>query len=112
MSEHTIDTLKELIEVQLRDQERAVQAALAAAKEAVNKAELAAEKRFESVNEFRAQTKDLQSSYMPRAEFDIAMKNVEEKIRGKNFMVAVTSVGLVVALLIAVFNFASANAGV
>lgn len=50
--------------------EKAVQAALTSAKEAVLKAESATEKRFESVNEFRAQLSDQAHSFMPRAEYD------------------------------------------
>jgi hypothetical protein len=49
-------------------QEEAVAAALQAAKEAVNKAEAAAEKRFDSVNEFRAQLTDQANTFIPRLE--------------------------------------------
>ena len=52
-------------------QERAVAAALAAAKEAVVKAELQANSKFESVNEFRGQLKDQQLTLIPRTEADI-----------------------------------------
>lgn len=48
--------------------EKAVQAALDAAKEAVGKAELASDKRFESVNEFRAQLADQARTFMGRDE--------------------------------------------
>lgn len=51
-------------------QEKAVAAALAAQKEAVNKAENASEKRFESVNEFRAQLADQNKTFATRADFD------------------------------------------
>lgn len=44
----------------------AVTAALTAAKEAVDKAERAADKRFESVNEFRAQLADQASTFISR----------------------------------------------
>ena len=49
--------------------EKAVQAALTAQKEAVNKAEAAAEKRFESVNEFRSQLGDQAATFLPRNEY-------------------------------------------
>ena len=49
-------------------QEKAVAAALAAAKEAVLKAEVSNDKRFESVNEFRNTLKDQQGTYVTRTE--------------------------------------------
>ncbi len=49
-------------------QEKAVAAALAAAKEAVTKAEVAAEKRFDSVNEFRNTLKDQTGTFVTRNE--------------------------------------------
>jgi len=48
--------------------ERAIQAALAAVKEASLKAEAATEKRFEGVNEFRYQLKDQAATFITRAE--------------------------------------------
>ena len=50
-------------------QEKAVNAALAAADRAVVKAETAAEKLFDAVNEFRAQLKDQNATFLSRAEF-------------------------------------------
>jgi small-conductance mechanosensitive channel len=61
-------------------QEKAVAAALAAAKEAVAKAETAAEKRFDSVNEFRASLKDQQTTLIPRVEVDVRFKAMEAKV--------------------------------
>lgn len=61
-------------------QEKAVSAALAAAKEAVTKAESSAEKRFDSVNEFRATLKDQQSTLIPRIEAEVRLKAIENKI--------------------------------
>jgi Flp pilus assembly protein TadB len=61
-------------------QEKAVAAALSAAKEAVTKAEAAAEKRFDSVNEFRSTLKDQQLTLAPRAEVDVRIKSIESKI--------------------------------
>lgn len=64
-----------------QDQEKAVSAALAAAKEAVAKAEAAAEKRYESLNEFRGTLKDQQATLIPRAEVMAMMKAIEDKQR-------------------------------
>lgn len=75
----TLETLKEHLQALMTEgdrrnqqrfdgQEKAVAAALQAAKEAVTKAETAAEKRFDSVNEFRQQLSDQAASFMPRRE--------------------------------------------
>lgn len=57
-------------EQRFQDQEKAVAAALAAADRAVAKAELAANSRFDSVNEFRAQLTDQTATFLSRAEAD------------------------------------------
>jgi len=56
---------------------RAVEAAFASAKEAVAKAELSAERRFESVNEFRAQLGDQASSFLTRREYEAKHEALE-----------------------------------
>lgn len=72
-------------------QSDALSAAFAAAKEAVAaardaqdravlKAEVAADKRFESVNEFRKTLDDQQRTLMPRAESDRAMQGLSDKL--------------------------------
>ena len=55
-------------------------AALAAQDRAVLKAELAADKRFESVNEFRKTLSDQQVTFMPRAEADVAHRAITDKL--------------------------------
>ena len=65
-------------------QEKAVAAALAAAKEAVTKAESAAEKRFDSVNEFRNTLKDQQINLMPRSETIALLKALDEKTQSND----------------------------
>jgi len=64
----TTDTLFQLMNTKFKSQETAMSAALAAAEKAVIKAENASEKRFESVNEFRAALTDLTATFIPRAE--------------------------------------------
>lgn len=76
----TVDTLKEYIEALRSDDQKAVQAALLAAKEAVIKAENATEKRFESVNEFRAQLADQGNTFLPRLEYDAQHKALEDRV--------------------------------
>jgi hypothetical protein len=60
--------------------EKAVIAALAAQDKAVSKAELAAERRFDSVNEFRAQLSDQAATFMSRAEALLQINANAEKI--------------------------------
>jgi hypothetical protein len=87
----TVDTLHEHLDMRLaekdrRDQQRfdaqtqAITAALQAAKEAVDKAEMATERRFESVNEFRGQLADLVARLLPRSEYESAHRSLTEKI--------------------------------
>jgi hypothetical protein len=52
----------------MQEREKAFHAAMAAADRAVNKAEAATERRFESVNEFRSALSDQAATFMPRAE--------------------------------------------
>src|ERR1043166_9070375 len=80
-------TLKDLIDERheqymqrFEAQDKTVVAALAASKEAINKAESAAEKRFDSVNEFRNTLKDQQLTLMSRAEAEVRFKAIEEKV--------------------------------
>lgn len=61
-------------------QEKAVAFALDAAKEAVLKAEIASEKRFDSVNEFRQTLSDQTNTFLPRAEAEQRIKQNSDKI--------------------------------
>jgi hypothetical protein len=57
-----------------------VDAALSAAKEAVTKAELASDKRFEGVNEFRGALNDQQRTLIPRAEAELRFNGNEARL--------------------------------
>jgi hypothetical protein len=72
--------LREYIDVRFEAQEKAVQAALASADRAVAKAEMAAERRFDSVNEFRSTLSDQARLLMPRSETEQALKSLTDKI--------------------------------
>lgn len=61
--------------------ERAVSAALAAAKEAVTVANEATEKRFASVNEFRAQLNDVITKMMTRVEAEALLDRIGERVQ-------------------------------
>jgi hypothetical protein len=56
------------------------EAAFGASEKAILKAESAAERRFESVNEFRAALSDQTARLMPRNEVENMFKSVNEKI--------------------------------
>lgn len=101
-------------------QEKAVQAALTAATTATNKAEINYTEWRQSANEWRAAMDDRERKFIPRDEYTAAHialddkvvtmnKSLEEKIAAKNIQVFLSlSVGFV-AILIAVFNFASSQ---
>ena len=50
-------------------------------KEAVNKAELANSKRFESFNEFNSRMNDLSNTFLPRETFNTAQRPLEDRVR-------------------------------
>jgi hypothetical protein len=77
-------SLREYVDIRFKAQEEAVNAALAAADRAVAKAESAADKRFESVNEFRASLNDQARMLMPRAEAEQLQRTLNEKLDAQN----------------------------
>jgi len=78
--EQRFNANKEAVAAAFAAQKQAIDAALAAADRAVTKAELATEKRFESVNEFRGTLDNQQRTLIPRSEVDVLMKGIEEKV--------------------------------
>lgn len=77
-----IKQLNILLDERSITQEKAVAAALSATREAISKSEVATEKRFESVNEFRGQLADQTSTFLPRPEYVSAHQALIEKIDG------------------------------
>lgn len=71
---------KDAVKEAFAAQKEAINAALASADRAVSKAEIASEKRFEGVNEFRAQLGDQQRTLMPRTEAENRMNMIQEKV--------------------------------
>jgi len=63
------------------ERQTAIDAAFAAQQAAVNKAEVAAEKRFESINEFRAQLGDQAATFVPRQEAEAAIGRNTERVK-------------------------------
>jgi hypothetical protein len=60
--------------------EKGVVTALASAEKATAKAETAAERRFEAVNEFRAQLADQSATFITRVEFDAKMEGMIRQV--------------------------------
>lgn len=60
--------------------QKATESALLASKEAVVKAETATDKRFDSVNEFRAQLADQTATFIARPEYSAGHKSLEDKV--------------------------------
>jgi hypothetical protein len=58
----------------------AMNAAIAASKESILKAEISTEKRFDSVNELRSSLNAISNKMMPRPEVESAIKAVDEKV--------------------------------
>jgi hypothetical protein len=77
---NTLISLREYVDIRFDAQEKAVNAALAASDRAVNKAEMASEKRFDAVNEFRAALNDSSRLLMPRSESEQSYKVLANKI--------------------------------
>ncbi len=71
---------KEAVATALVAAEKANSAAFISSAQAVQKAETANEKRFESVNEFRATLADQQRLLMPRLEVDALVKALDARI--------------------------------
>ena len=91
---------KHVMEISTASKE-AINAAMAAAKEATLKAEAASEKRFESVNEFRNAMKDQQSNFADKEQTDFRLTAIDKKlaeISGKSQGVGL-SAGVIVQVI-------------
>jgi hypothetical protein len=58
----------------------AINAAITASKEAISKAEISTEKRFDTVNELRSSLNELTNKMMPRPEVETAIKAIDGKV--------------------------------
>lgn len=73
-------TQTKALDAAFRAAEQAVAVALANAEKATIKAETAAERRFESVNEFRKALTDQTATFLPRPEYLTAHKALEDRL--------------------------------
>lgn len=79
----TIETLKEHLEKILAEKDKAINIALAAAKEAVGVAEKNAEKWRDSANEWRGAMSDREKTFMPRSEFLSYKESAEKALKAE-----------------------------
>jgi hypothetical protein len=92
-------------------QERATGAALDAAQRAVEKAEVASEKRFEAVNEFRATLQDQTNTFITRNEINPVIKALEDKLDLlENWRSKATGVGIILVVFAGVVGAAVVKA--
>ncbi len=85
----------------INDQDKRIEQALKAAREAVDKAEKAQERRLDLLNEFRSQSKDEQSRFSLRETVEPRITNVETSIArlyGGLFMVSLIGIANLVRL--------------
>jgi len=73
---------------------------------AIDKAEIATEKRFESVNEFRAQLSDQTNTFLPREVYDTNHRQFSDRVAAIEVVIATTAgrekgIGLSASTLIA-----------
>jgi len=122
---NTLISLREYVDTRFDAQKEAVNAALAASDRAVNKAEMASEKRFDSVNEFRAALNDSARLLMPRLECEQRFSALEKMIsdlkttveansnkdEGKNlgFLKVVTGISLLANLVLITYYFSKVH---
>jgi hypothetical protein len=76
-----VDALDRLTEARSRAQDEKVTLALASAQTAVTKAEVATERRFEGVNEFRQTLSDQAAQFVTRREFEQLREANADRIR-------------------------------
>jgi chromosome segregation ATPase len=75
-----LNSFKEGVSLRFAAQEKAVAAAMAASQAAIDKAESAAQRRFEGVNEFRNTLSDQQRTLIPRAEAEVRISAIEKQL--------------------------------
>ena len=76
----TIETLKEYFEALIRDRDERYRERFDAQERAITKSELASDRRFDGVNEFRESLSDQQRQFLPRPEYERAHVDVVERV--------------------------------
>lgn len=111
MTEITVETIYAIIEERekrfnerFHSQEQAVASALTAAKEAVDKAEKAQERRLDLLNEFRAQAADESAKFLPKGEYNVNHEGLIERVNKLEVSVGRVQAGsgLIAAAIVAI----------
>jgi hypothetical protein len=106
----TVDTLREYMNARFDAVRESVATANAVAEQRATKIETETKSKFENTNEWRSTVTDAQSKFLPRTEFEQVKKSLEDKIAAKSIQV-VLSLGVgFIAVIVAIFNFATAQA--
>jgi anion-transporting ArsA/GET3 family ATPase len=95
---------KHVMEISIASKE-AINAAMAAAKEATQKAEAASEKRFDSVNEFRNAMKDQQATFADKEQTAFRLNAIDRKLAetgGRSQGISMVAIVITQAILILV----------
>jgi hypothetical protein len=109
--ETIVDERDRRYEQRFAAQEKAVKDALTGSEKAVAKAEIAAEKRFDSQNEFRAQLADQAGTFIPRLEAEARISALEKSLSIiDNWRSRATGVAAVLILFSGVIGAAIAKA--
>jgi hypothetical protein len=112
----TVQTLKEHYDYVLKERDEKINQKFESIELAVTKADEATEKRFESVNEFRAQLADQQRTFILRSEYEAGHKELTNRVddiklevekinnekTGRSVVLAYVVAGI--SLMIAVYN--------
>jgi hypothetical protein len=75
-----VDALQELLDRSISSLKEATRTAMCNSERAILKAEAAAEKRFDAVNEFRSVLADQQQKLLPRSEADIKFQSLANQM--------------------------------
>ncbi len=96
-------TLKEYLEALLNEREKRTNQLEQDAKEALNKASIALEKRLDLLNEFRAQAADEASKYARREDLDTLKERMDISQGGRAMLTATISVMLALVSIAVTF---------
>ena len=77
-----INSLNEKVGLLISAQKEGVKTAMDAAEKAVAKAEIAADKRFEGLNELRGMASDWRTEFARQSTVDLQIKGISDKIEG------------------------------
>ncbi len=103
LNDWTPGQVKEYIESILNEREKRVTQLERDAKEALNRANTAMEKRLDLLNEFRAQAADEAAKYARREDLESLKERVDLAAGGKSMLISVVSAMLAILAIAAQF---------